>query len=134
MFEPIWYSNRFCLRYVFQSMPVNLCVGRLGHLLYPSIHPETLLGQMGYIIPPACSGSTLGSSPWWTCLAYLHREASRGHLNQMPGSSQLAPFNANKVNIKASQSVHIGKDIPKVWTFQENTSIYHNAAFTTRKR
>lgn len=94
MFEPIRHLNTFCLWYVFQFMPVNLWVRRLGHLLYPSTHPETLLGQMGYIMPPACSGSTLGPSTSWTFLAYLHREGSSGHLNQMPGSYQPVPFNA----------------------------------------
>ncbi|XP_054874822.1 protein-cysteine N-palmitoyltransferase HHAT isoform X2 [Amphiprion ocellaris] len=37
--------------------------------------PEAFPGQMRYIIPPAGSGSTLGSPPWWTCLENLQRKS-----------------------------------------------------------
>ncbi len=49
-------------------------------------------GQMRYVIPPACSGSALGSPTSWTCLEHLQRKAHRKHPDQMPELPQLPPI------------------------------------------
>ncbi len=46
--------------------------------------PEAFPGQMRYVIPPACSGSTPGSLASWMYLENLHRKPPRRHLDQMP--------------------------------------------------
>ncbi len=54
--------------------------------------PKTFPGQMRYIIPPACSGSTQGYPTSWTCPENLQRKAPRRHPDQMSKPPQLAPF------------------------------------------
>ncbi|KAF7665954.1 hypothetical protein LDENG_00126290 [Lucifuga dentata] len=51
---------------------------------------------MGYVIPPACSGSTPGSPPSRLCPEILQREVSRRHSNQMPEPPQLAHLNTKE--------------------------------------
>jgi len=57
-------------------------------------------GQMGYIIPPSCSGSVLGLPPSWRCLKKPPRggnlEASWRHPNQMPKQPQLTRFDVEE--------------------------------------
>lgn len=45
--------------------------------------PEASPGQMGYVIPAACSGSAPGSPIRWMCLEYPCRKASYQHPDQM---------------------------------------------------
>ncbi|KAF7654962.1 hypothetical protein LDENG_00062700 [Lucifuga dentata] len=51
---------------------------------------------MGYVIPPVCSGSALGSPPSSTCPENLQRKVFRRHPNQMPEPPQLVLFNAKQ--------------------------------------
>ncbi|KAF7642704.1 hypothetical protein LDENG_00252660 [Lucifuga dentata] len=53
---------------------------------------EAFPGQMGYVIPSACSGSP----PSQTCPENLQREVFRKHPNQMPEPFQMTPFNAKQ--------------------------------------
>lgn len=39
------------------------------------VDPEAFQAQVRYIIPPVCSGSTLGSPPSWTGPEYLQEES-----------------------------------------------------------
>lgn len=41
--------------------------------------PKAFPGQLGYVIPPVCSGSASGFPLGWTCPEYLHREANSRH-------------------------------------------------------
>ena len=45
---------------------------------------EAFPGQTSYIIPPVSSGSPWGSTPSWSYLENLRREAPRRRSNQMP--------------------------------------------------
>ena len=58
--------------------------------------PKAFPGQPRDIVTPACPRSSSGSLPGGTCQEHLPREASRGHLIQMPEPSQLAPLNVEK--------------------------------------
>lgn len=54
--------------------------------------PKMFRSKMGYIIPAACSGSTMQSRPSWTYLEDLQKEETRRHHNQLPKAPQLALF------------------------------------------
>lgn len=43
-----------------------------------------MLDDTQYVVPPVCSGSTLGSPPSWMCLEDNQREVPRRHTNEMP--------------------------------------------------
>lgn len=57
--------------------------------------PKTFPVHMGYVVPPVCSGSAVGSSPSRICPKYLHRDTSERHPDQMPEQSQLASNNTS---------------------------------------
>ena len=54
-------------------------------------YPKAFAGQLSNTVTPVCPGSSSGSPPGGTCQEHLPREASRGHLKQMPEPPQLAP-------------------------------------------
>ena len=53
-------------------------------------------GQLSDIVSPICPGSSSGSPPGGTCQEYLPKEASQGHLKQMPVPPQLAPLDVEE--------------------------------------
>ena len=54
--------------------------------------PKAFPGQPSDIVTLACPGSSSWSPPGRTCQEHLLREASRGHLKQIPEPPQLAPL------------------------------------------
>ncbi len=81
---------------------VAVAASTVGHSRHPSTWqhspapPEgsgSFTGQMRYMIPPASSGSTLGSPRSWRCPENLPRKP---HPNQMPEPPLLASFGAKE--------------------------------------
>lgn len=60
---------------------------------------------MAHMIPPASSGSTLGSPSSWLSLENLHREGPRRHSYQMPSPPQLAPFDTAGLKFEMYEAI-----------------------------
>lgn len=69
---------------------------------------KEFVGQIRYKFHPARSGSTLRSSPRWTCLEYLYRKVPGKNPNQIPEPPQLAAL-----NVKEQFHSELCPDIPE---------------------
>ncbi|KAI3370523.1 hypothetical protein L3Q82_025285 [Scortum barcoo] len=73
--------------------------------------PEAFPGQpRRHSLSPACPGSSpRPPSRWGTCLEHLPREASRGHLKQMPKPPQLTPLNVKEQRLSLLKLLPSGR-------------------------
>lgn len=69
--------------------------------------PEALPGQMGYVVPPANSGSNSRSPPSWKCRVNLQRKASRWRPDKIPQPPQLTPFNKKEQQLYSELPLNV---------------------------